>query len=327
MSEAESLNDPGAVAAGPAEPRISVVIAAFNAERYLRQTLDSVLAQSLPALEVLVVDDGSRDSTAALAASYGAPVRVLQQPNQGVGRARNRGIREARGTHVCFIDADDCWFPWKLELQAQAVRACPQAGVIFTDLVRWETPEGGAADPLAVGSAGLPPLEVDADLSGWIHHRLMLTCWPLTSTVMVRRDIFDHVGMFDEALPKGEDWDLWLRIANQYEFLRLKAKSTLYRLHPQQENRRLRDVDYRSELLLAAHAKWGLTSADGRSLDARVFRARLARYRMNFGLDHLRAGHKSIALHSFWLAWRHDPWHWKYAALAVAGCLGWKPKP
>jgi hypothetical protein len=84
-------------------------------------------------------------------------------------------------------------------------------------------------------------------------------------------------------------------------------------------------VDYRTQLLVAAQARWGLTSADGRSLDAKVFQARLARYRMNFGLDHLRAGHKAIALRSFWLAWRHDPLQWKYAALAVAGLLGWKP--
>jgi glycosyltransferase involved in cell wall biosynthesis len=105
---------------------VSVVIPCYNAASFLRQTLDSVLCQTCPALEVLVVDDGSTDDSAALAEAYGNPVRVIRQPNQGESVARNRGLAEARGQWVAFLDADDLWEPAKLEAQLE----CAAAGVV-----------------------------------------------------------------------------------------------------------------------------------------------------------------------------------------------------
>jgi hypothetical protein len=100
-------------------PTISVVIPCYNGTKFLRETLDSVLAQTLPALEVIVVDDGSTDGSAGIADSYGPPVRVIRQPNQGESVARNRGIEEAKGEWVAFLDADDLWLPDKLAEQAK----------------------------------------------------------------------------------------------------------------------------------------------------------------------------------------------------------------
>src|SRR5262249_59293001 len=100
-------------------PTISVVIPCYNGARFLRETLASVLAQTLPPLEVLVIDDGSTDDSGAVAESFGPPVRVIRQPNQGESVARNRGIEEAKGEWVGFLDADDLWNPDKLERQWQ----------------------------------------------------------------------------------------------------------------------------------------------------------------------------------------------------------------
>src|SRR4051812_13046945 len=100
-----------------AKPTISVVIPCYNGALYLRETLESALAQNYAPLEILVVDDGSEDDSAAIAESCGAPVRVIRQPNQGESVARNRGIDEARGDWVAFLDADDLWEPEKLERQ------------------------------------------------------------------------------------------------------------------------------------------------------------------------------------------------------------------
>ena len=110
---------------------VTVVIPCYNAARFLRQTLESVLNQTHAPLEVLVIDDGSTDESAAIAQSYGPPVRVICQPNQGESVARNRGIEEARGDWIAYLDADDLWLPEKLERQLAAVQ--PGVSCIHTN--------------------------------------------------------------------------------------------------------------------------------------------------------------------------------------------------
>lgn len=128
---------------------VSVVIPCYNGSPFLRETLDSVLNQTHNPLEVLVVDDGSTDDSAAIAQSYGQPVRVLRQRNQGESVARNRGIEESRGDWIAFLDADDAWKPTKLQRQLEAIRpdvACVHTNYQFfgtSDIVRdlSKTPE------------------------------------------------------------------------------------------------------------------------------------------------------------------------------------------
>lgn len=117
-------------------PTISAVIPCYNAAPFLRETVESVLKQTHPALEVIVVDDGSTDDSAAIAESYGPPVRVIRQQNQGQSAARNRGIDEARGQWVGLLDADDRWLPHKLERQLAALREAPDDVVcVYSDLI------------------------------------------------------------------------------------------------------------------------------------------------------------------------------------------------
>src|SRR5262249_15019068 len=131
-------------------PEVSVVVPAYNAERTLRETLDSVLGQTLQDFEVLVVDDGSSDATAAVARDAGDPrVRVLSVPNGGVARARNLGIQEANGDLIAFLDADDLWRPRKLERQVEALEARPRAGMSFTAALRIDA-DGDPLGPMPV---------------------------------------------------------------------------------------------------------------------------------------------------------------------------------
>ena len=110
-------------------PRVSVVIPAFNAARYIRDAVDSVLEQTLKNLEIIVVDDGSADDTHRVLAVYGERIRYLPQPNSGVSTARNRGIEAARGEFVAFLDADDYFLcPTKLEEQIARFESQPQLG-------------------------------------------------------------------------------------------------------------------------------------------------------------------------------------------------------
>jgi glycosyltransferase involved in cell wall biosynthesis len=117
---------------------VSVVIPCYNGARFLRETLASVLAQTRPVLEVIVVDDGSTDESAAIAESFGSPVRVIRQPNQGEAVARNRGIDESKGEWVAFLDADDLWEPEKTARQLASLT--PDAGAACTGHYAFEEP-------------------------------------------------------------------------------------------------------------------------------------------------------------------------------------------
>ena len=146
--------------------KISVVIPCYNGGRFLGETLTSVMHQTYPAYEVLVIDDGSTDDSAAIAESYGPPVRVIRQPNRGESIARNRGIEEARGEWVAFLDADDLWSPTKLQQQLERrdgnyVASCTGAHVWQCDsnekMPDW-IPEQGCFSPDKILGGGTPCL-------------------------------------------------------------------------------------------------------------------------------------------------------------------------
>lgn len=118
-------------------PTVSVVIPCYNGATFLRETLDSVLAQTYPVMEVLVIDDGSTDDSATIAESYGPPIRVIRQPNQGESVARNRGIDEARGDWIAFLDADDLWFEDKLHKQIAFTKIHPEIRCVHTGWKRF----------------------------------------------------------------------------------------------------------------------------------------------------------------------------------------------
>jgi len=307
-------------------PLVSIIIPSYNCEAYIEQTLASVLGQTHRPIEVIVVDDGSTDRTAEIVAAHGEPVRLVQQVNQRVCVARNRGFELSRGDFVCFLDHDDYWHPWKLQRQLEAFRRHPDAGVVFTAFELWPQVDGLFPDPLARASTDddLPP--ENPILTGWIYHRFLLDCWALTSTAMIRREAFAASTGFDVSLPYSEDWDLWLRLSQEHPFVMLDRVSTLYRQHPSQGSRMLREIDYRTRMLWAARQRWGLASPDGRRLSDAEFDHNIAHYHMEFGLQHLRHGSRPLALQSLAKAWQTRPMKLRYGALLLAGLLGWRPR-
>jgi glycosyltransferase involved in cell wall biosynthesis len=310
----------------PVTPTVSVIIPSYNCELYIAETLESILNQTFKDVEIIVVDDGSTDKTRQLVTSYGTSVRLVTQTNAGVCAARTRGIREAAGQYVCLMDHDDYWLPDKLALQVEQMQRHPDAGLVYSTFAWWHPGlDGVFPNPRNYKDEPFGDV-IDEEFSGWIYHLLLLDCWVLTSSALIRSEVFDKCGAFDESLPYSEDWDLWLRIAREYPFIKLKKALTLYRQHPRQGNLMARNIDYRTELLSRVVARWGLCSPDGRCITKRQFREAISRYHMEFGIRHLLAGNMRIANHSFLKSWLISPARLKRLAYIPAGLLGWRPK-
>jgi glycosyltransferase involved in cell wall biosynthesis len=202
-------------------PEVSVIIPAYNSARYLRDAVDSVLAQTFKDLEVLVIDDGSTDDTESVMRRYGSPVRYIPQQNGGVSAARNRGIGESLGTYVAFLDADDVWYRDKLERQMAALkkqarcRACCSAFTVVDSEL----------EPIGVTRSQ----QREPTLEG------LLTCGNLVgtpSTVVSERSLFENAGRFDTTLSQCADWDMWIRLAAETDFLYIDRPLAAYRQHP-----------------------------------------------------------------------------------------------
>src|SRR5437879_1495651 len=203
-------------------PEVSVVIAAYNHARWLGQAIDDVQRQTFCDWELVVVDDGSTDSTRAVVARYEGDPRVhyLFQPNQERSAARNRGIAATSGRLLAFLDADDRWVPDKLAKQVAALAASPEAAFCYTP-ARFVD---GSGAPLATRK---PPRSV----AGWIFPSLVRANLIILASVVARRDRVEEVGGFDAALPVYgcEDWDLWLRLARRHPVAVVDEELTLYR--------------------------------------------------------------------------------------------------
>lgn len=306
--------------------KISIIIPTYNCERYISETIDSILSQTYKNIEVIVVDDGSNDRTAEIVSAYGEPVRLILQINSGVCTARNRGISESVGEYICLMDHDDYWFPDKLSQQVELLKENPDSGIVYSAFIRWAHDINGIFPAPATFDLNKYSTGTDPVFSGWIYHQFLLDCWMLTSTAMFRSEVFRTCGVFDESLPYSEDWEMWLRISREYPFVCMNKPTTLYRQHKQQGNRVVRDIDYRTELLANAKRKWGLSSRDGRATARHRFLSQLAAYHAAFGLGHLNGGKLSIAINSFFKAWLHSPLNLKYLAYIPASIIGWRPK-
>ena len=207
-------------------PTVSVVIPAHNASTTLSATVDSVLGQSFSDLEVVIVDDGSTDDTYSMASSLSDPrIRAVRQENGGAPSARNAGIGEATGDYVAFLDADDLWFPNKLERHLEFMR---QRGALASQTALWFV-----NDSLRRLHRGSCPQFSDPLLDVLLFRHMP----GLMSTLVVERQFLQQVGLFDESLAILEDWEIAIRLARGGRFLNLDEALTMYRLHP--DNRSL----------------------------------------------------------------------------------------
>jgi len=207
--------------------KISVVIPAYNRETMIKRAVDSVLRQTRPADEIIVVNDGSTDKTAEVLIQYGNQIRVLNnEKKKGVSAARNRGIEEADGQWITLLDSDDEWLPEKLSVQETWLINNPEYRICQTDEI-WIR-----------NGKRVNPMNKHQKFHGNIFIPSLRLCLVSPSSVMFEKSLFVETGGFDESLPVCEDYDLWLRIALNYPVGLIRVPGILkYGGHPDQLSR------------------------------------------------------------------------------------------
>ncbi|WP_136799915.1 glycosyltransferase family 2 protein [Desulfosediminicola ganghwensis] len=204
-------------------PRVSVVITCYNYGRFLASCLNSVLTQTFSDLEVILIDDGSTDNSKDIATSFldDKRFRYIRQSNGGQANAKNRGIQEATGTLIAFLDADDTWNPRKLEKQIPLFDD-PLVGVVYAR----QSFIDESGNPVETGPRPktLRPFRGNVTKSLFIDNFI-----PFSSTI-VRSYCFNEFNGFDESLPMGIDWDLWLRLSTRYCFEYIDAPLLISRI-------------------------------------------------------------------------------------------------
>lgn len=203
-------------------PTVSVIIPAHNSAATIIEALESVIAQSRPVQEIIVVDDASKDETVSLSekwlAQKNGSARVIRQSrNTGPAGARNAGIRAATGQWIAFLDADDAWLPGRIENQCNTAATHPDAVLLCGETIEFSP------------DVSIPPIASafrvrTLQLEDFVSHNPIAT-----STVLTRRDVIERVDFFDEQFRGPEDYDLWLRIVAHHECLALETPLSRYR--------------------------------------------------------------------------------------------------
>lgn len=332
---------------GPGEPNlVSVIIPTYNRANLLDQAIESALAQTHTAVEVLVVDDGSTDNTREVTRRYDSRVRYIYQKNAGVAAARNTGMMNARGEFIALLDSDDIWLPWKLAAQVAFLRRFPQLGFVWTDMSAVD--EGGT--PVAsrylrtyydayrfvtteqiMSTSGVIAdefPEVPAELSqeryfmGDIFRFMMLGNLVHTSTVVMRRERMRLTGSFDTSLPiTGEDYDFHLRSSAIGAAGFLNVPSILYRIGAADrlsaEANQL--VIARNDLrtVRAAFQRYG----DRVELPKQLVNRRFATTHRWIAIEALRLGYRDEARQNFWASLKYQPLQPKTAAQLLVSLL------
>lgn len=179
--------------------QISVIIPTWNRASTIKRAVESVLAQTQPVFEIIIVDDGSTDETNTILNRISG-IKVMSQDNAGVSAARNKGINAAGGDWIALLDSDDEWLPEKIAQQCAAIQKEPGTRICHCDEI-WIR-----------NGVRVNPKHKHRKYGGWIYQHCLPLCAISPSAAMLRRDVFDTVGWFDESLPACEDYDYWLRL-------------------------------------------------------------------------------------------------------------------
>lgn len=272
---------------------VSVVIPAYNAAGFIRRAMDSVLAQTWPHREIIVVNDGSTDDTLRELATYRDEIRIIDKPNGGLPAARNSGIHAATGAYIAFLDADDRWLPEKLTRQVETLEADPDIGFCST-VTLVEDPQGSPNGEWPCPRSKESLLKTLFLQNGAIPGS--------GSGVMVRRELFQRVGLFDPTLRSLEDIDMWMRLAAASRYTCIDEALTIIVKHPDSMSRNL-DAMRASALQVMKKNRELLPQADRGGL----WRAGYANVMADYAKWEYRSGQRTRAIAHLVDALGHSP--------------------
>jgi len=274
---------------GSTKPSITVVMATYNGGEFIAPSLESVLGQTSPADEVIVVDDGSTDNTAEVVAGYSDSVTMIHQQNRGAPAAFNRAIASAHGEYVALAADDDIWEPQKLEWQRQALADDPEVDILVGHMVVFGAVSGEFRRPPGCGR-----LDTDA-----LRRAQFGGSYLAAPTAVIRRSLFERIGGFRDDLP-AEDYEFWLRALRHRAAFRYDPRPVVrYRQHPGNQSKKewlMHETHYD---VLRDYAR----DLDDRELVRRV----LARNRLVVARHRLAAGQREGARAAFSASFRHRP--------------------
>ncbi|MBK4732784.1 glycosyltransferase [Oxynema sp. CENA135] len=201
-------------------PLISVIIPIYNGQKTIQETITSVINQTFKDFDILIINDGSQDSTLDILSEIDDPrLHVFSYPNAGLAVSRNRGIEKAQGKFIAFLDADDLWTADKLEKQLAALQEHPDAAAAYS----WTDYIDESSQFLYPGS--------HLSENGKIHDKLFVRNFIENgSNPLIRRQALTEIGSFDPEMESAADWDMWLRLANRYSFICIPEVQVLYRI-------------------------------------------------------------------------------------------------
>jgi glycosyltransferase involved in cell wall biosynthesis len=283
-------------------PRVNIVIPAYNAEAFIAETVRSALHQTFTDLQVTVIDDGSKDATAARAALDDARVRVISQENRGMSRSRNRGMAEVDSEFVALLDADDLWHPEKLRLQLQALQDRPDHDFCYSAFDVWHgEPRPDYFKQARQGS-------IDESRSGWIYPVLVLDNYALPSSVVWRRSAWDSMGGFLTDNQQTDDWEYLVRASTQHRFIRLAESFVLYRQHPVSLSRRIPATNTTELMRADLIRRFGMSSPPGHDVDPVALQRFQHKGWANFADAHCAKGDLALGLKTFAGLLRRGPY-------------------
>jgi len=251
-----------------------------------------------------VADDGSTDETRDVVLSFGPPVRYhrLEGSRNGAAAARNAALQLSEGEYLAFLDADDVWLPGKLAAQLQVLEANPHVSLCATAFDMWRRQDDGtwpnSTDLFSHNRLldGDNTPKIDPSRSGCLYTRLLLKTLVWTSTVVIRRGLYEDLGGFREDLRLGQDYEYWLRASRTTHIITLSRPFALYRKRPDSATATWAPINYELIAVRDALKKWGRTGPDGDKVSTTQLRHRFASLHFNMAYNQFHAGAPGRAL-------------------------------
>lgn len=243
-------------------PTVSVIIHTYNNEKFIAETIDSVLKQTYKDYEIIVVDDGSKDGTRDALLPYMQKIRYHYKENGGIASAKNAGINLSNAEFIAFLDHDDLWVPDKLKIQMEYFDVHPQVGLVYAKYTSFRDDKELRTKP-------------EKGYSGWIFKNLLSKSIVQTSTVVVKRECLNAVGPYDESFKLADEYDMFLRVAKRFQCGFVDKVLTKYRVHDMNASKN--DLLFDKENLRVFKKVYnGYTDLDEK--EKKILRKRIAMY-------------------------------------------------